>query len=184
MNVARPILVALIGLALVSCAPASMPVTPLSRAVTGIPTPISVITVPTLVPLSTPEDWKDRIRACITRYSFLTPILPQLDRYEDHNNPIEVSVSIVPTHRGCITLPEDLYPVAQRELVNEKGDAFLGYISNWEPVCGGFHTGPLPGNCTGDGYEGGGTGTVILRARSAVPSVPDLIFHFVMTPSP
>lgn len=127
---------------------------------------------------STPPDWQDRIRECISSTSFLVALLPELDKYTN-GTAVEVTTTITPTSRGCITLPGDIYPADQRTFSSE-GTAYLGYVSNWEQVCGGAHTAPLPGDCTGEGFEAGGTGTVTMTAESSSKDVPQLIVHFVI----
>ncbi len=127
----------------------------------------------------TPANWQDRIRECVSGTSFLIGLLPELDKFSSSSQAIEVTTNITPTSRGCITLPEDIFPVSQRALTSD-GTAFMGYVSNWEEACGGAHAAPLPGNCTGDGYEAGGDGTVTLTANSASSDVPRLIVHFVI----
>jgi hypothetical protein len=175
MSIRKSILVVFLSFVLASCVPVLVPASRPNATVGNMP-------LPTDTPTAT--NWKDRIRECVREHSFLVALLPELNRYQGNTNPIQVSISITPTVRGCITLPEDLYPVTQREFISREGDALLGYVSNWEPVCGGIHTGPLPGNCTGDGYEGGGTGTTVLRAKSTMPNVPDLVFRFAMETTP
>lgn len=126
----------------------------------------------------TPADWQDRIRECISSTSFLVALLPGLNKYTSSTT-VEVTTTITPTSRGCITLPGDIYPVDQRTFSSE-GTAYLGYVSNWEQVCGGAHTAPLPGDCTGEGYEAGSTGMVTMVADSSSANVPQFIVHFVM----
>ncbi len=127
----------------------------------------------------TPANWQDRIRECISGSSFLITLLPELDKYTSSSQSIEVTANITPTSRGCITLPEDLFPLSQRAFTSD-GTGFMGYVSNWEEACGGTHAAPLAGNCTGEGYEAGGTGTVTLTANSATNDVPQLVIHFVI----
>ncbi len=154
------------------------------------PTPTAVVT--NAPPTNTPTPvvstgWIDRIKGCVSQESFLVHVLPELDQYEGSTSPVILFpvISLTATSRGCISLPEDLYPKAQREFTTEEGNASLGYVSNWEQACNSTRGGPLAANCTGDGYEGGGSGLVIVKAKSVVSNVPDLVFQFrILGPLP
>ncbi len=161
---------------LASCAPVTSPNTPTAVA-TNTPAPAN-----TPLP-SISSNWTDRIRECVSRESFLVHALPELDKYGGGTDAVITFplITLTETSRGCITLPEDLYPKAQREFTTEEGNASLGYVSNWEQACNSTRGGPLAANCTGDGYEGGGSGIVIVKAKSAVPNVPDLVFQLRIT---
>ncbi|HEY4510022.1 MAG TPA: hypothetical protein VJC15_03500 [Candidatus Paceibacterota bacterium] len=127
--------------------------------------------------------WQSKIKSCIDNLSLLDSIVPQVEDYGVVNTdrkPIEGVLEITEkTSRGCITLPEDLYPRSEREFIAEN-DAGLGYVSNWEEACGGIHVGPIGDNCTGDGYDFRGNGTVLFKARSVVTDVPDINFRFII----
>ncbi len=119
----------------------------------GLSPPHSTSTTP-----SSPVNWIARIRGCVSRESFLTAVLPELDQYKGTASSVVIFpfISVTETTRGCITLPEELYPKAEREFITVEGNASLGYVSNWDQACNSSQFGPLANNCTGDGYEGGG----------------------------
>mgnify|MGYP001568500438 CR=1 FL=1 len=138
---------------------------------------------------STSLNWKDKLKACINEpcsysspgaCSYLTPLLSQIENYEaKKDGTIDGSLEIVETSRGCITLPEDLYPMSKREFIG--GDnASLGRVSNWDGACGGIDVGAVGDDCTGHGYEAVGNGSVLLRAKSAVTDIPDINFNFII----
>lgn len=131
--------------------------------------------------VGSPTNWKEKVRACIDG-SFLESLLPQVEKSEiNRSKPLESVQELVETWRGCVTLPEGLYPRSKRKLIS-KGDAALGYVSNWEESCGGTMVGPIKGNCTGDGYEAVGNGEVLFEAKSAISGIPDINMRFLIHP--
>ncbi len=106
-------------------------------------------------------------------------LLPELSKYADNAQAIEITTTLNPTSRGCISLPEDIYPLAKRTF-STVGTAYLGIVSNWEQACGGTQAAPLPGDCTGEGYEAGGAGSITLVANSSLAEAPNLIVHFTI----
>ena len=129
---------------------------------------------------STPsvENWKEKVSTCINSESFLYPNLPELQE-SGNTNLVELNIETCDTCRGCLTLPEDLYPRANRN-ITATGNTSLGYVSNWEEACSGTHVAPLDNNCTGDGYQAGGNGTVTFEAKSVVSGVPDINVNFTI----
>lgn len=123
------------------------------------------------------QTWQERILECINPESFLWSKIT--DRTTAVGNELKINVESFDTRRGCLTLPDDLFPRAQRT-ITQLGNATLGYVSNWDEACEGRYSVSLPNNCTGKGYQANGQGTVVFQAKSTADGVPDLSVEFTV----
>ncbi len=122
------------------------------------------------------EEWKEKISSCIDDRSYLYSNLSTLLQSYSLNS-IQLNIKSFDTQRACITLPEDMYPSSNRAFTSVN-NAWMGYVSNLDEGCRGIDIRGPDGNCTGEGYQAGGNGTVVFEAKGSSEIIPDIKIVF------